>query len=204
MLNDRVLHARHTRRRRHGPRSNASSGSNCDAARNASDRGVTAISLTGRTAVIVDDGIATGATARRHARSPARTARARWCWRFRSARTTSSRGSPDTPTRWSAWRRRAFFFAVGQGYRHFTQTSDDEVDRAARSRPAQLRRGCRDRHRRPDVRRCATRRLRSLAGPVDSGRTPDTSPRTPSGIVVFAHGSGSSGTVPAIATSPRS
>ena len=80
-----------------------------------------------------------------------------------------------------------FFFAVGQGYRNFTQTSDDEVvallDRA--------REGFRDVAASavdPPVR---DEKVSVVAGLVSvAGHF--TIPEHPKGIVVFAHGSGSS------------
>ena len=83
----------------------------------------------------------------------------------------------------------AFFFAVGQGYRNFTQTSDDEViallDRARRNfaEAAAI-----DAAADPPLR---DEEVRVLAGPVSvAGHL--TIPENPRGIVVFAHGSGSS------------
>jgi putative phosphoribosyl transferase len=87
------------------------------------------ISLTGKTAVIVDDGIATGSTAR----AACQIARALGAARVVLAVPVASRGweerigsdadelvSAATPTP---------FFAIGQFYADFTQTSDDEVVR---------------------------------------------------------------------------
>ena len=109
-------------------RSKASSGSSCGAARNASAAGRGRIPLTGRIAVIVDDGIATGATAqggvsgRPRAQGASRVVLA------------VPIGPDDIVARFAGYADEvvcletpAFFFAVGQGYRNFTQTSDDEV-----------------------------------------------------------------------------
>jgi putative phosphoribosyl transferase len=87
------------------------------------------VSLTGKTAVIVDDGIATGSTAR----AACQVARALGASRVVLAVPVASRGWEDriggdadelvcaeTP---------APFFAIGQFYADFTQTSDDEVVR---------------------------------------------------------------------------
>jgi alpha-beta hydrolase superfamily lysophospholipase len=83
----------------------------------------------------------------------------------------------------------AYFFAVGQGYRNFTQTSDDEVvallDRARRNfaEAAAI-----DAAADPPLR---DEEVRVLAGPVTvAGHL--IIPENPRGIVVFAHGSGSS------------
>ena len=81
------------------------------------------------------------------------------------------------------------FFGVGQGYRNFTQTSDDEVvallDRARdgfRDVVASASAGD------PPLR---DEEVRVAAGPVSvAGHL--TIPEQPAGIVVFAHGSGSS------------
>ena len=90
-------------------------------------RGHDRISLAGRTAVIVDDGIATGATAK----AACQVARAQGANRVvlavpigpyatveRFAGYADEVVCPETPES---------FFAVGQGYRNFTQTSDGEV-----------------------------------------------------------------------------
>ena len=128
-------------------------------------RGRDRISLTGRIAVIVDDGIATGATAK----AACQVARAQGASRVVLAVPI---GPDDIVARFAGYADEvvclatpAFFFAVGQGYRNFTQTSDDEViallDRARgrfRGRPR--------RSAAPPTRRCATRRSKSLAGPV--------------------------------------
>jgi hypothetical protein len=82
----------------------------------------------------------------------------------------------------------AYFFAVGQGYRNFTQTSDDEMiallDRARDSFAEAVAIDAAD----PPLR---DEEVRVLAGPVTvAGHL--TIPEHPRGIVVFAHGSGSS------------
>ena len=90
-------------------------------------RGRDRISLTGRTGVIVDDGIATGATAR----AACQVARTHGASRVVLAVPI---GPDDIVARFAGYADEvvcletpAFFFAVGQGYRNFTQTSDDEV-----------------------------------------------------------------------------
>jgi dienelactone hydrolase len=136
-------------------------------------RGRDQISLAGRTAVIVDDGVATGATAK----AACQVARAHGASRVVLAVPI---GAADTAERFAGYADEViclqtpeFFFAVGQGYRRFTQTSDDEViallDRA----------------------RDGFQEVRVVAGPVSvAGHL--TIPEHPTGIVVFAHGSGSS------------
>ena len=152
-------------------------------------RGRDRISLTGRIAVIVDDGIATGATAK----AACQVARAHGARRVVLAVPI---GPDDIVARFAGYadevvclQTPAFFFAVGQGYRNFTQTSDDEVvallDRA-RNNFAEA--AAIDAAADPPVR---DEEVRVLAGPVSvAGHL--TIPENPTGIVVFAHGSGSS------------
>ena len=85
------------------------------------------ISLAGRVAVIVDDGIATGATAK----AACQVARAQGASRVVLAVPI---GAADTAEELAPYADAVvclhapeFFYAVGQGYRNFTQTSDDEV-----------------------------------------------------------------------------
>ena len=152
-------------------------------------RGRDRISLTGRIAVIVDDGIATGATAK----AACQVARAHGASKVVLAVPI---GPDDLVARFAGYadevvclQTPAFFFAVGQGYRNFTQTSDDEViallDRARRNfaEAAAI-----DAAADPPLR---DEEVRVVAGPVSvAGQL--TIPENPSGIVVFAHGSGCS------------
>lgn len=148
------------------------------------------IALTGRTAVIVDDGVATGATAR----AACEVARAQGAGRVVLAVPI---GGADIFERFSGCADEviclhtpAFFFAVGQGYRNFTQTSDDEVvallDRARQgfSEPTAVGVPDDDPPLRDEEVRVSAGRV-SVAGHL-------TIPENPVGIVVFAHGSGSS------------
>src|SRR5207237_9060625 len=146
--------------------------------------------LDGRVAVVVDDGIATGATAR----AACQTARAQGAARVVLA-------VPVAPPGWQARVGRADadelvcvstpreFFAIGQFYAKFPQVSDEEVlaclERAAAwQSPAHASAAgmadppARGEDVRPDA--GAVRLAVSLA-------VPETAPR----IVVFAHGSGS-------------
>src|SRR5271165_6322477 len=152
-------------------------------------RGHDRIPVAGRTAVIVDDGVATGATAK----AACQVARAQGASKVVLAVPISGR---DIFARFSGYADEVvclhtprFFFAVGQGYCNFTQTSDDEVvallDRA------------REGFREPEA--AATpgdppirdEEVRVSAGPVSlAGHL--TLPEQPVGAVVFAHGSGSS------------
>lgn len=152
-------------------------------------RGRDRISLTGRIAVIVDDGIATGATAK----AACQVARTHAASRVVLAVPI---GPDDIVARFAGYadevvclKTPAVFFAVGQGYRNFTQTSDDEViallDRARRnSAEAAAIAAAAD----PPLR---DEEVQVVAGPVSvAGHL--TIPENPRGIVVFAHGSGSS------------
>jgi predicted phosphoribosyltransferase/dienelactone hydrolase len=152
-------------------------------------RGRDRIALTGRIALIVDDGIATGATAK----AACQVARAHGASKVVLAVPI---GPDDIVARFAGYADEvvcletpAYFYAVGQGYRNFTQTSDDEVvallDRARRSfaETAAI-----DAAADPPLR---DEEVRVLAGWVTvAGHL--TIPEDPRGIVVFAHGSGSS------------
>ena len=85
------------------------------------------VPVAGHTAVIVDDGVATGATAR----AACEVARAQGARRVVLAVPI---GAPDIAERFIGYAdevvcpyRPEFFYAVGQGYRDFSQTSDSEV-----------------------------------------------------------------------------
>jgi putative phosphoribosyl transferase len=156
------------------------------------------VPLSGRTAIIVDDGIATGSTAR----AACQVARALGATRVVLAAPVAPptsisqlRGDADEVVCLELPRD---FLAIGQFYADFTQTSDEEVrtclDRAA-ARP----------HAAPEAGVAA-----SGAGPPDPPTKPTrneeveiqadrvrlpgrlTLPQGAPGIVVFAHGSGSS------------
>jgi predicted phosphoribosyltransferase/dienelactone hydrolase len=151
------------------------------------------IPLTGRIAIIVDDGIATGATAK----AACQVARAQGASRVVLAVPI---GPDDIVERFAGYADEVvclhtpeFFFAVGQGYRHFTQTSHDEV--------VELLERARDGFR--DVVAKATEAdppLRDEEVEVTAGAVSVaghlTIPEHPTGIVVFAHGSGSSRHLP--------
>jgi len=152
-------------------------------------RGHERISLTGRIAVIVDDGVATGATAM----AACQVARAHGASRVVLAVPI---GATDLAERFAEYADQvvcletpALFFAVGQGYRNFAQTSDDEVvallDRARGGfREVVASTGVGD----PPLR---DEEVWVAAGPVSlAGHL--TIPEHPTGVVVFAHGSGSS------------
>lgn len=148
------------------------------------------IPLEGRTAVVVDDGIATGATAA----AACQVARAQGAARVVLAVPVAP---PDAAATLGAQvdeficlSTPALFSAVGEWYRDFSQTSDEEVMELLRrgSAPAPDDPGAQAS---PDGVRTGPVEL-----PVDGGATtlpgdltlPDGTP----GLVVFAHGSGSS------------
>jgi putative phosphoribosyl transferase len=147
-----------------------------------------AISVKGRIAVIVDDGIATGATAL----AACQVARAEGASRVVLAIPI---GAIDTAEQFAEYADDVVclqtpvpYFAVGQGYRNFAQTSDDEVvallDRARSDLRAVASAGADD----PPLR---DEEIQVTAGPVSvAGHL--TIPEHPKGVVVFAHGSGSS------------
>jgi putative phosphoribosyl transferase len=141
--------------------------------------------LSGRTVVIVDDGIATGGTAR----AAVQVARARGAARVVLAVPVAAPDSVRDLSRVAdeviTLQTPQSFSAVGSWYHHFGQTSDDEVTRILEDALA-----------------------RSAAAPAPTGEQVDeevtialdgarlyghlTVPATATGIVVFAHGSGSS------------
>ncbi|MFI1766417.1 phosphoribosyltransferase family protein [Streptomyces sp. NPDC020800] len=140
------------------------------------------VGVAGRTAVVVDDGVATGSTAR----AACRIARARGAARIVLAVPVAPRGVArrvggdaddlvclDTP---------ADFFAIGQFYDDFTQVDDEEVTaclREADRRHERFGTGSEDRE------------AEVAAGAVRlRGRL--TLPAGATGVIVFAHGSGSS------------
>lgn len=147
------------------------------------------ISLGERVAIIVDDGVATGATAK----AACQVARAEGASRVVLAVPI---GPDDVAERFADYadeivclQTPPFFYAVGQGYRNFTQTSDEEViallDRARADFAGPAAASVAGNPRLGDG------EVEVRAGEVTvSGHL--TVPEQPIGIVVFAHGSGSS------------
>ena len=146
------------------------------------------VPLGGRTVIVVDDGIATGSTAR----AACQVARAQGAARVVLA-------VPVAPPDWTArlehdadelvcLRTPTRFFAIGQWYSDFSQTSDEEVVACLRRTPRQPAQAT------PTglVDDPATDEETEVrAGPVRlAGRL--TVPDDPCGFVMFAHGSGSS------------
>lgn len=145
--------------------------------------------IQGRTVLVVDDGVATGSTAR----AACRIARARGAARIVLA-------VPVAPHDWSARlggdadelvcpHTSRHFFAVGQFYNDFSQTDDDEVVACLEEALARV---------------VSTRRVRSEPLPTVPGeeavdvragttvlRGQLTVPPGAAGVVLFAHGSGS-------------
>jgi len=156
------------------------------------------VSLAGRTVVVVDDGIATGSTAR----AACQVARAQGAARVVLAVPVAPPASLATLRRDAdevvCLEAPATFFAIGQFYEDFTQTSDDEVigllEQAAGRTAATV------------VPSKATGALGPSDPPDPLVRDEDvevlarpvrlvghmTLPEAATGIVVFAHGSGSS------------
>ncbi|MFF8595514.1 phosphoribosyltransferase family protein [Streptomyces sp. NPDC015220] len=136
------------------------------------------LAVAGRTVVVVDDGVATGSTAR----AACRTVRARGAartvlavpvappdWTARLAGEADELISLDTPPG---------FFAVGQFYDDFTQLDDEDVV------------ACLRRTRSVGGRGAVDREVELIVGAVRlTGRL--TVPAEASGVVLFAHGSGS-------------
>ncbi|MFN8035472.1 MAG: phosphoribosyltransferase family protein [Acidimicrobiia bacterium] len=148
-------------------------------------RGHPMIELRDRTVVIVDDGLATGGTAR----AAIAVARAHGAGRVVLAVPVAPPDTADALAKDAdevvALEMPGHFFAIGQWYRDFTQTRDDEV--------IALLDEARARHVRGGADGGATER--ELEIPIDVAghlagtlRVPDAAV----GLVVFAHGSGSS------------
>ncbi|HET6502509.1 MAG TPA: alpha/beta family hydrolase [Amycolatopsis sp.] len=147
------------------------------------------VPLTDRVAVIVDDGVATGSTAR----AACQVARAEGATRVILAIPV---GAPEAiiSLREEAdevvWLEApSWFYAVGQWYRDFRQTTDDEVAELLRRAAGPVRETASASH--PDDPLPRDEEVEVFAGAVPlAGHL--TIPENPVGIVVFAHGSGSS------------
>ncbi|HVC14690.1 MAG TPA: phosphoribosyltransferase family protein [Acidimicrobiales bacterium] len=148
------------------------------------------VPLAGHTALVIDDGIATGSTAR----TACQVARAQGAARVVLA-------VPVAPPGWEArigpdadefvcLATPEMFFAIGQFYEDFSQTTDDEVvdclERAGRGVPVAAVSG-----EVGDDPPARDEEVVVQAGPVRLGGHL-TLPEHPLGVVVFAHGSGSS------------
>ncbi|MEU8519989.1 phosphoribosyltransferase family protein [Streptomyces sp. NBC_01216] len=148
--------------------------------------------LRGRTVLIVDDGLATGATAL----AACRVVRAQGAARVVLAVPVAPRGWPDrvgdAADETFCVHEPAFFYAIGQFYEDFSQTTDEEVldwlarDRAAHRGPAARP----DTEGAPGPEATDTAVLIPLGGDRVDGRL--TVPTGAAGTVLFAHGSGSS------------
>lgn len=147
------------------------------------------LDLEGRCAVIVDDGIATGSTMR----AACQVARALGAARIVIAVPVASRQAVaalrDVCDEMLCVEVPEPFYAVGEWYRDFTQTSDDEVVELLRSAAGELSAPGADPPGDDPPLRDEEALVRS--GQIElSGRV--TVPVAPIGTVVFAHGSGSS------------
>lgn len=93
------------------------------------------VEVAGRVVIVVDDGLATGSTMRAAAAAVARQSPARLVVAVPvGGASTCRRLSADADEVVCAWTPEGFQ-AVGQGYRDFSQTSDEEVRLALASRP---------------------------------------------------------------------
>ncbi|NYD40176.1 phosphoribosyltransferase family protein [Nocardioides panaciterrulae] len=141
--------------------------------------------LSGRIALVVDDGIATGATAR----AACQVARAHGAARVVLAVPVAAHQAVTALSQIAdevvCLDQPAEFWAVGQAYRHFGQTSDAEVTALLQAATWPSAATVREQTRRRDVAIPVTGADRPLAGLLDL-------PPDPVGIVAFAHGSGSS------------
>ncbi|HSE10404.1 MAG TPA: phosphoribosyltransferase [Nocardioidaceae bacterium] len=144
------------------------------------------LSLVGKTALIVDDGVATGATARAACRVARELGAARVALAVPVGPSNVERRFRDDADEVICPEQPTEFYAVGQFYADFSQTGDDEVAALLRRRaeakrpaPAAAERHGVDEDVRIDV-----------AGAELQGRL--TVPEEAMGIVLFAHGSGSS------------
>ncbi|MGV9611706.1 phosphoribosyltransferase family protein [Nocardia xishanensis] len=146
------------------------------------------IPLAGRTVVIVDDGIATGATAR----AACQVARAHGAQRVVLAVPVAPRDTlailKDEADEVVCLELPTWFDAVGSWYRRFGQVSDAEVTELLRRAAEAAREPLKDAEDDPPPR---DEDVLVRAGEVElAGHL--TIPENPSGMVVFAHGSGSS------------
>ncbi len=143
------------------------------------------VPIAGRTVVLVDDGIATGSTAR----AACRVAAARGADRVVLAVPVASPEAVADLGREAevvCLEVPSHMWAVGEWYRDFSQTSDEEVIRLLEAARGGARQG--EAAARPTVREEEVRF--DAGGATLAGHL--TVPEHPAGIVLFAHGSGSS------------
>lgn len=154
------------------------------------------IGLHGRVVVVVDDGIATGSTAK----AACQVARAEGAARVVLAVPVAPRDwidrLGDAADEYIAVDTPVSFFGVGQFYDNFAQTSDDEVTRLLRAADDRSAAESSPGDEPGQPRAAATVRPRDEDVVVDAGAVELgghlTVPDGATGIVVFAHGSGSS------------
>ena len=150
------------------------------------------VTLEGRTAIIVDDGIATGSTVRAALRVARAHGAARVIVAVPVAPADTARVLEEDADAVVVLETPADFWGVGQWYEDFSQVSDDEVraELASASRPA-VSAAHDDAH---PLSTGAWDLEIPVRGTVLPGRL--VVPSDPLGVVVFAHGSGSSRTSP--------
>lgn len=147
------------------------------------------VDLSGRTALIVDDGVATGSTARAACKVARALGAARVVlavpvappgWEARIGNDADDCIALETPEH---------FFAIGQFYADFTETTDAEVVACLEGRKGTPGETLGQTTSRGTIRR--DEEVTLVAGPVElRGRL--SLPKDPAGVIVFAHGSGSS------------
>ncbi len=158
------------------------------------------VPLTGKTAIVVDDGIATGSTARAACQVARAHGAARVVLAVPVAPPSSVEALASVADEVVCVEAPEPFLAIGQWYRDFAQTADEEVvsllDRARDGAPGgEARAGAPGEEARDGAPGEEARDVIVMAGTVPLPGRLDV-PAGARGVVVFAHGSGSSRTSP--------